>query len=294
MPFSGFAGLARQRFGGGTGSFGNLLPNYSYGGFYDTGGSGLPGGSMRVPQDPRTGNGILQGVEFPVVGYPDTGWDPNQRLDYPFTNSIPGAGLPLRTDTGGAGQLTPFDPLGYGANPPPNDNVSPGGTRYYTNPVTGSRSNLYPDLSGAPPVVNPDYMGAPVPGYDMNNVGPNQNYTGYQTPVARAQPVRPAGFLGRIWRGLTGQPQGNFSYPVPGGPGGLPSTFGGGQSWQSNAARPSYGGGFSSFASAVGAGQGFGGGLASLGGGGWQTTSEFPSFSGSAAGFAVHPPQQQV
>ena len=60
---------------------------------------------------------------------------------------------------GGPAPLTPFDPMGYGANPPPNEDVQPALvstflSNYNPNVGTPRRTGFggYPDLSGLPPV----------------------------------------------------------------------------------------------------------------------------------------------
>ncbi len=277
-----------------------LLGNtrYDYGSTY--GSKVLPGGRLKVSPSNTGQPRSLYGVDFPVVGYPDTGYDsgPSARLEYPYQNTIPGVGLPYRGEIGGgpgssytqghSSQLDPFDPMGYQSNPPPNQDVSPDliNTFYGSDVPNDTRgSSRYPNLSGAPPVtpqgyydnpgyINPQYIGAEIPG----NVNiPGQNYAGYQPPVARATAVQPpGGFFGRMWRRLSGQPMGNFTYPVP-GLGGFPSTYGGGQSWQSNASRAPSGlnlwnsGGF----------HGLIGGLGSLFSGG-TPVSNIPEYSGFA------------
>ncbi len=206
------------------------------------------------------------------------------------TSATPPPSMPAPT-------LTPFDPMGYGSgNPPPNDNVSPDliNTFYgsdVTNDTRGSGGGGYPDLSGAPPVtpqgyydnpgyINPQYIGAEIPG----NVNiPGQNYAGYQPPVARATAVQPpGGFFGRILRRLTGQPMGNFTYPVPGL--GMTTPPGATSDWRSNA---TWGGG----PSGLGLGAGFwsnlrqaGGSFGALGAGfsGGQAVSNIPEYSGFA------------
>jgi hypothetical protein len=68
-------------------------------------------------------------------------------------------------------------------------------------------------------------------------------------------------------------------YPVPGG-GDMVNAAG---DWRQNAARQGgYSADFGGTASNIAAGMGFGGGLASAGGGGWQTVSELPGGLGSS------------
>lgn len=147
-----------------------------------------------------------------------------------------GPNAPTYTNSPAAAPLTAFDPMGYGANPPPNEDVSP-------TPVNTFLSNYNPNAGTTPRRLSGGYP-------DLSNL----------PPVSVSAPY-----------GTASNP-----YPIP-GYGGLPSTYGGGQSWQSNASR---GGGFAGLASAAAAGAGFGGGLTSQGAG-FQQVSELPSGLGS-------------
>ncbi len=195
------------------------------------GGGLLPGGRLRASPSNTGQPRSIYGVDFPVVGYPDTGWDPNQRLDQ-YQGSIPGVGMPLRGEIGGgpsggaqtySSSLTPFDPLDYSVNPPPDEDVSPTLVDTFLsnyNPNVGIRR--YPNLSNSPPVTPEGYIS---PISEWPRAGSVRGHTSYGYPDLSHLPAVTV----------------NAPYPVP-GLGGLPSTYGGGQSWQSNAAR---GGGFS-------------------------------------------------
>ncbi len=143
----------------------------------------LPGGRIPVSPSQSGQPRSLPGVDFPVLGYPETGWDSSQRN--PYGNMIPGAGgepqvittqnippndasrLPINTFYpnltefgGGPNAPTYGSPGAYpmpDMNVPTNEDVTPtpidtfyGSTAF--NPGQRRPSSEYPDLSGLPPV----------------------------------------------------------------------------------------------------------------------------------------------
>jgi len=290
MP-GGFSGLAGyNRF--------FRTPQTSQYGYWDTYGAGvLPGGNLQVSPSQTGQARSMPGVDIPVVGYPGTGWNPNQRLEPQYQNSLPGVGLPNRGDIGGNGL---FDPLGTGySNVPPNENIMPGGTRFY--PSDPGSPLGYPDLSNAPVVtpanatdlsnlppvtVDPpdprrrpgNLYGTTPTGPDWFQPMPGESWIGggfaFTDPNTKQPVYNPLGY-GRFGRGPgMNIPQSNRDVGYSPGGGGM--------------------GAFGGFANALASGSGFGGGLASLGGGGWQTVSGMPEFSGfaGAVGRAMAGPLQ--
>lgn len=181
--FSGLAGLARFRAptGGQAGLFGTF--NYSYPGSYPAPPRMLPGGYIQAAP---TNRGLPQstlGVPFPVVGYPDTGWDPGNRLTGPYANSLglwQGGGI--IADGGGAGgpMPMPYDPMGYGTRAP-NENVMP--------PLT---TTLYPTPGGdwVTQATNTDNLGNPITGPNLSGAPP---VTAYPNPATAYGNRTPAG-----------------------------------------------------------------------------------------------------
>jgi hypothetical protein len=208
------------------------------------------------------------------------------------------------------------NPVSTGGNPygePRVDVPTTGGTApfYPAAPSGGGRTNIT-RASYTAPGYPTDAFGYPIPGavsggpmygdWAANaartpSIGWNPSEGGILGKIAGHLPQLAPYFAGQslykagrsLFGGigdLVGQllnPQGSAlpggGYPVPGG-GDMANAAG---DWMQNAARQGgYSGDFAGTASNIAAGMGFGGGLASAGGGGWQTLSELPGGLGSS------------